>query len=162
MTSPVDIRPDHLEIVQDILLKHLPVGVRVWVFGSRAGWTTKDSSDLDLALECESEISHKVLGTLKDAFEDSSLPYAVDVVDLNRIGDSFRQIVESERAPLPLDGDKTVHRVQLAASLTDGANGGVAALSGTSSLWRKVTLGDVCTKVDSFVKTPRQAGARQG
>ena len=48
-TRPVDIRPDHLEIVQGILREHLPAGVKVWVFGSRANWTTKDSSDLDLA-----------------------------------------------------------------------------------------------------------------
>ena len=107
MTSPVDIRPDHLAIVQGILREHLPVGVKVWVFGSRANWTTKDSSDLDLALEGESKLGHKVLGALKDAFEDSALPYTVDVVDLNRIGDSFRQIVKSQRAPLPIDGDGT-------------------------------------------------------
>ena len=107
MPSPVDIRPDHLEIVQSILHEHLPAGVKVWVFGSRANWTTKDSSDLDLALEGESKLSHKVLGALKDAFEDSALPYTVDVVDLNRIGDSFKQIVKSQRAPLPIDGDGT-------------------------------------------------------
>ena len=122
LTSPVDIRPDQLEIVQDILLKHLPAGVKVWVFGSRAAWNTKDSSDLDLALEGESKLSHKVLGALKNAFEDSALPYTVDVVDLNRIGDSFRQIVESQRAPLPLDGDGADHT--------------------PSNGWREVTLGD--------------------
>ena len=100
----MDIRPDQLEIVQDILLKHLPADVKVWVFGSRANWTTKDSSDLDLALEGESKLSRKVLGALKDAFEDSTLPYTVDVVDFNRIGDSFRKIVESQKVPLPLNG----------------------------------------------------------
>ena len=110
MTSPVDIRPDQLEIVQDILLKHLPADVKVWVFGSRANWTTKDSSDLDLALEGESKLSHKVLGALKDAFADSALPYTVDVVDLNRIGDSFRQIVESQRVLLPLHLEEVNHR----------------------------------------------------
>ena len=62
MTSPVDIRPDQLEIVQDILLRHLPAGVKVWVFGSRANWTTKDSSDLDLALEGESKLSQQGAG----------------------------------------------------------------------------------------------------
>ena len=51
LTSPVDIRPDHLEIVQCILREHLPVGVKVWVFGSRTNWMTKESSDLDLAIE---------------------------------------------------------------------------------------------------------------
>ena len=122
MTSPVDIRPDQLEIVQDILLKHLPAGVKVWVFGSRANWTTKDSSDLDLALEGESKLSHKVLGALEDAFKDSSLPYTVDVVDLNRIGDSFRQIVESQRVPLLMDGGDDTGQ-----TLSNG--------------WRDVTLG---------------------
>ena len=76
--------------------------VKVWVFGSRTNWTTKDSSDLDLALDGESKLSHKLLGALKGAFEDSTLPYTVDVVDLNQIGESFRQIVESHRAPLSL------------------------------------------------------------
>ena len=74
MSSPVDIRPDHLAIVQGILRDYLPVGVKVWVFGSRANWTTKDSSDLDLALESESRLNHKLLAALKDAFEDSTPP----------------------------------------------------------------------------------------
>ena len=131
MTSPVDIRPDHLGIVQDILREHLPADFKVWVFGSRANWATKDSSDLDLALEGKSKLDHKVLGTLKDAFEDSTLPYTVDVVDLNRIGDSFRQIVESQRVPL----------------LIDGANTNTVPLSGSNGGGNEVKLGDVATIV---------------
>ena len=103
----MDIRPDHLEIVQGILREYLPEGVKVWVFGSRANWTTKDSSDLDLALEGENALSYKLLGVLKDAFEDSSLPYTVDVVDVRRISESFRPIVESQRVPLPQEGNDT-------------------------------------------------------
>ena len=113
----MDIRPDHLAIVQGILRDYLPVGVKVWVFGSRANWTTKDSSDLDLALESESRLNHKLLAALKDAFEDSTLPYTVDIVDLNRIGDSFRQIVESQRVPLPVEADGTKQQVPLNTSL---------------------------------------------
>ena len=101
MTSPVDIRPDHLEIVQGILREHLPVGVKVWVFGSRANWTTKDSSDLDIALEGENKLSHKLLGVLKDAFEESTLPYTVDVVDLHAVSHAFKQIVKQQRVPFP-------------------------------------------------------------
>ena len=101
-TSPVDIRPDHLEIVQNILREHLPVGVKVWVFGSRANWTTKDSSDLDIALEGENKLSHKLLGALKDAFEDSTLPYTVDVVDLHTVSHAFKQIVKEQRILFPV------------------------------------------------------------
>ena len=132
MTSPVDIRPDHLEIVQGILREHLPLGVNVWVFGSRADWSTKDSSDLDLALEGDNALSHKLLGVLKDAFEDSALPYMVDVVDINRIGDSFRRIVESQRALLALDRDRTARQVRLADHLPGETATGRAALTDTS------------------------------
>ena len=97
-----------MEIVRDILSRHLPSGVNVWVFGSRANWTTKDSTDLDLALEGKFPLDRKALNTLKTAFKDSSLPYRVDVVDINRIGDSFRRIVKSMRTPLPKDGDGTM------------------------------------------------------
>ena len=145
MTSPVDIRPDHLEIAQDILREHLPAGVKVWVFGSRANWTTKDSSDLDLALEGKSKLSHKVLGALKDAFEDSSLPYTVDVVDLNRIGDSFRQIVESQRMPLPLDGVGTKEQVRLAGTAVGGAPSVGGTLTVTPSQWREVAVSQVAS-----------------
>ena len=121
MTSPVDIRPDHLETVQGILREHLPVGVKVWVFGSRTNWTTKDSSDLDLALEGENKLSHKLLGALKDAFEESNLPYTVDVVDLNAVSRDFKQIVKKQGVPLP----------------------SMQAMGSVDGKWREVALGDV-------------------
>jgi type I restriction enzyme, S subunit len=37
----LDIRPDHLQIVQAILQKHIPE-YEVWAFGSRAKWKTKE------------------------------------------------------------------------------------------------------------------------
>ena len=101
-TSPVDIRPDDLAIVQEILRAHLPVGFEVWVFGSRANWTTKDSSDLDLAVEGAAKLAHKAMVGLEVAFEESDLPYTVDVVDLKAVSSGFRQIVEDQRLSLPL------------------------------------------------------------
>ena len=100
MTNLVDIRPDHLRIVQDVLRDHLPAGVEVWVFGSRAQWSAREASDLDLALEGETEIDRRVIEALADALEDSDLPYTVDVVDINRISKRFRQIVNAQRVPL--------------------------------------------------------------
>ena len=123
LSSPVDIRPDHLEIVQDILRKHLPTDVKVWVFGSRANWTTKDSSDLDLAVEGVARLDSKIMSALEMAFEESDLPYFVDVVDLNTVGDAFKKIVEVQKTPFPLGGDDTT------AKAADG--------------WREVTLGDL-------------------
>ena len=102
MVSSVDIRSDHLKIVQDILCTHLPSGVKVWVFGSRATWTTKDSSDLDLAVEGDTPLDFRTINILQDAFEDSSLPYTVDVVDMNRVSGSFRQVIEEHKTLFPV------------------------------------------------------------
>ena len=119
-TSPVDIRADHLEIAQGILNTHLPAGFKVWVFGSRANWTTKDSSDLDLAVEGAARLDHKAMAELEVAFEESDLPYTVDVVDLNSVSPEFRKIVESQKVPL------------------------LGSVSQSSSAdWYEVTLGDL-------------------
>lgn len=101
LDSPIAINPDHLKIVWRILRENLPSGVTVWVIGSRANWTSKDSSDLDLALEGNSALDHGAIVALKTAFEKSSLPYEVDIMDINQIANSFRRIVEAQRAPLP-------------------------------------------------------------
>ena len=109
MTSAIDLRPDHRKIVESILRKYLPHGVRAWVFGSRADWTTKESSDLDLALEGDGPLDTRTLMALELAFEESLLPFSVDVVDLERVDDGFRERVVSTLAPLVL-GEATTPR----------------------------------------------------
>ena len=63
-------------------------------FGSRAAWTAKDYSDLDLAVVGAGPLDWRTLGRLKEAFEESSLPMRVDVLDWHAIPDSFRQVIE--------------------------------------------------------------------
>lgn len=104
MNGPVDISPDHLKVVEEILHKNLPPGVAVWVFGSRVSWATSDSSDLDLALE--GDIGHDTILALEMAFEESSLPYTVDIIDLDQISDSFRRIVDAQKVIFPIIKDR--------------------------------------------------------
>ncbi len=102
MTPTPDIRPDQLRIVREILAAHLPEGVRVWVFGSRAGGDNRTWSDLDLAVEGPGgAVPEDALLLLDDAFEDSELSLRVDVVDLDGVSAGFRRVVESEAVPLP-------------------------------------------------------------
>ena len=101
MTRIPEIRPDHLRIVQGILRRHLPDGVRVWVFGSRARGGARTWADLDLALEGSAALDEDTLLAVTDAFAESELSLRVDVVDLGRVSERFRRIVESERTPLP-------------------------------------------------------------
>ena len=92
----LDVRPDHLQIVQAILQKHVP-DREVWAFGSRAKWVAKEYSDLDLCIVSEKPISFTTLGLLTEAFEESDLPYKVDVVDWAITSESFRKIIEKDK-----------------------------------------------------------------
>ena len=96
----IDIRPTDLAIVQHILRDALPSDVRVWVFGSRALWTTKHSSDLDLAIDAGRILTREESTALADGFDESDLPYKVDVVDMHTVSDNFRKIVERDRVKL--------------------------------------------------------------
>ncbi len=102
MAENIDINPTHLKIVTDILNEALPQDVTVWVFGSRAKWTAKEFSDLDLALEGKNgaKIPTDIIARLDDDFEESDLPWKVDVVDINAVAPSFKEIIERDRVTL--------------------------------------------------------------
>lgn len=82
----IDIRLDHWEIVRDILQRHVPQH-EVWAFGSRARWTAKPHSDLDLAVITDQPLPLKISADLSDDLSASALPWKVDVVDC-RLGDN--------------------------------------------------------------------------
>lgn len=89
----IDIRQDHLEIVKAILKRHVP-DAEVRIFGSRVTWTAKNHSDLDLAIVGEGPLDFRTKALLEEAFEESDLPFRVDVVDWATASDSFRRIIE--------------------------------------------------------------------
>ena len=127
MNKP-DIRPDHLKMVQDILNKSLSSDVKVWVYGSRAKWTTLDSSDLDLALEGKDKIDYEVINCLNRDFEESNLPYEVDVVDINTVQPFFRDIINKDKVLLD--------RYTLVKEKKTSPKG-----------WKEVRLGDLCADI---------------
>ncbi|MGH8473065.1 MAG: nucleotidyltransferase family protein, partial [Gammaproteobacteria bacterium] len=97
MSEPlIDIRPDHWAIVADILRRHVP-DREVWAVGSRAKWSAKEYSDLDLAVIGEHPLSLSVSAALADDFSESDLPFKVDVVDWATTSESFRKIIERDK-----------------------------------------------------------------
>jgi type I restriction enzyme S subunit len=98
MSEPprIDIRPDHWEIVRSILQRHVPQ-YEVWAFGSRAKWTAKSYSDLDLAIITDQPLSLNTSANLSDAFSESDLPWKVDVVDWATTRAPFRKIIEQDK-----------------------------------------------------------------
>lgn len=95
----VDLRPDHLAVVRAILKAELP-STEVWAFGSRATWTARDSSDLDLVIVGDRPLSLRTLSRLQRAFEESYLPFSVDLVDWSQVSEDFRSIILKQRVVL--------------------------------------------------------------
>lgn len=91
-TPHIDVRPDHWAIIAAILRRHVP-GREVWAFGSRASWTAKEHSDLDLAVIGDVPLGLSVCAALADELAESDLPYKVDVVDWATTSPSFREII---------------------------------------------------------------------
>jgi type I restriction enzyme, S subunit len=101
MTQSIDIDPVHLKIVHDILQDHFSKSVKVWVFGSRATHSAKKFSDLDLAVDYHSQpIPMNLMADLVYDFEESALPYKVDVVDWNSMDKSFQNKIDADRVLL--------------------------------------------------------------
>ena len=88
MTVSIDLNPNYLATVERILGEHVPE-CEVRAFGSRATWTAKDYSDLDLAVVGKGPLDRITLGRLKESFEESNLPMRVDVLDWHSISDNF-------------------------------------------------------------------------
>ena len=64
------------------------------VFGSRINGTAKPYSDLDLAVVGQKALDWRILAKLKEAFQESELPFRVDLLDWNAISDEFRNVIE--------------------------------------------------------------------
>ncbi|NNN21892.1 MAG: nucleotidyltransferase domain-containing protein [Acidimicrobiales bacterium] len=63
----------------------------VYVFGSRATGKSRKYSDIDLALIGEHSVSPKVSSELAEAFDESSIPYTVDIVDGTKASERLLQ-----------------------------------------------------------------------
>ena len=100
--SRVNIQPKHLALVRAILRQHLPQGAKVWAFGSRARGDNREASDLDLAVDLGRALTLSELAALSAAFEESALPYKVDLVDMRQISAAFREIVVASRKDISL------------------------------------------------------------
>ena len=88
----IDIRPDHLQIVKEILEEYVPA-CKVCAFGSRVNGIVKSYSDLDLVIMAKEKLDRRLLYRLQEAFQESKLPFRVDVLDWNRISESFRKVI---------------------------------------------------------------------
>ena len=89
----IDMTDAQSEEVKRILLEHVPE-CEVRAFGSRVTGRAKPWSDLDLALIGQQPLGFRRLGLLKEAFQESTLPFRVDVLDWHETSPSFQAIID--------------------------------------------------------------------
>jgi len=93
------IADDQLAEIRRILTCYVP-DARVVAFGSRVLGTARRYSDLDLAVYVRGGLASAVLASLREAFQDSDLPFTVDVSDGTRLPDWLQ--AEVRRIGLPI------------------------------------------------------------
>ncbi len=89
----IDIKPHDLKVVKLILERRVP-GYEVWAFGSRVKGTARSYSDLDLVILSQERIPLRELCYIKEDFEESTIPFRVDVLDWSTVTDSFRNVIK--------------------------------------------------------------------
>lgn len=99
LAASLGLKLQELEQVLSILAQHVPDRV-VWAFGSRArGERVKKFSDLDLAIE-GAELGLSAMGRLAEAFDESRLPFKVDVLQVVSIAPDFLARIAMDKVAL--------------------------------------------------------------
>ena len=70
----------------------------MYAFGSRVTGMTKPWSDLDLAVMGPEPLGFRKVGRLIEAFQESTLPFRVDVLDWHDVSPTFQAIIAEHYA----------------------------------------------------------------
>lgn len=89
----IELREKDRQQICRIASEVLPAGVELWAYGSRVKGTGHDASDLDLAMVSPEgkSVDGEYLTHFKLALQDSTIPIFVQVMDWNRIPESFKK-----------------------------------------------------------------------
>lgn len=91
----IQLSPAELALIREIFRAAAP-DLKVFVFGSRTGLHFQRYSDVDLLLKGENPLPLELLSDLEERFDESNLPYRVDLIDWHGISESFRQTIEGQ------------------------------------------------------------------
>jgi len=94
----IDVPAGALDVVLRALSRHVP-DREIRVMGSRAEGRSKAFSDLDLVVMGSEPLDLRTLGQLREAFDESNLPFAVDIIEWASCADGFRRLVETHAKP---------------------------------------------------------------
>ena len=113
LDRPIDVTTDQRKALLALLKRHLP-NTTAWVYGSRVKWTSRPQSDLDLVVFTKPDQERRV-SELREAFEESSLSFRVDLFVWDAVPEQFRKQIEAEHVVLLARDGESFERTLLGA-----------------------------------------------
>ena len=128
MSQAIDITAEQHKTVRLLIARYLP-NTEAWVYGSRARWTSRPDSDLDMVVFATPDQARDV-SDLREAFEESNLPFQVDLFVWEEVQESFREQIEREHVvltepPPDFDTNSSWAEVTFACLLSEPVRNGV-------------------------------------
>jgi len=96
----IDATPEQLKLIRTILNEHSP-GCKVIAYGSKVNGSSTKFSDLDIAV-FKADIGQ--IADIKEAFDESDLPFSVDVMHWEKIPEDFQRNILENFFVLQKDG----------------------------------------------------------
>ena len=84
--------------IRSIIFGLYPQAV-VWAYGSRVDGDAHEGSDLDLAVKDFGQPQGD-LNALREALQESNVPFLIDIFDFQRLPPSFQKEIEKKHAVL--------------------------------------------------------------
>jgi len=93
--TEIAINPRDKEILLSLLARYVPQ-TTVWAYGSRVSGSALPWSDLDIVVFSGAEQQHRI-SLLKEALQESNLPFRVDILEWDSLPDSFKSNITASR-----------------------------------------------------------------
>jgi type I restriction enzyme S subunit len=94
LKNTLDIDNEDQIILIELLNQYLP-NTEVWLYGSRIKSTSRHNSDLDMVVFTDDNQTMAVFD-LKEAFDESDLPFRVDLFTWDDLPESFHENIKRE------------------------------------------------------------------
>lgn len=98
MKTTLDITHKQRCMILTLLEQYIPA-VKVWAYGSRVKGTSQPHSDLDMIAFSNKEEQAQI-SALKEAFEESNLPFRIDFFVWDEVPEQFHKSIEKEHVIL--------------------------------------------------------------
>lgn len=82
--------------ILNILSQNLDADTKVYAFGSRVKGTVKQFADFDIAIRAPQALHQVTIDKLNIAFENSTIPFKIDIIDLNNIKQEFLEAISGD------------------------------------------------------------------